>query len=95
MEKTVVSSLSLLALSSLFTLTSCQKETTADRNQFHTKTTSPIKTMFISTWNAIPWQNAPDALICQNKKCCHCTIKNGNLRYSLLIKTNTFKMRIH
>ena len=67
MEKTVVSSLSLLALSSLFTLTSCQKETTADRKQFHTKTSRPIKTMFISTWNAIPWQNAPDALICQPK----------------------------
>ena len=73
MGKTVVSSLSPLALSSLFTLTSCQKETTADRKQFHTKTTSPIKTMFISTWNAIPWQNALDALICLAifaQRCC-------------------------
>ena len=43
MGKKVVSSLSPLALSSLFTLTPCQKETTGDRKQFHTQKSRPIK----------------------------------------------------
>ena len=95
MGKTVVSSLSPLALSSLFTLTSCQKETTADRKQFHTQTSRPIKQCPYLRGTLYRGRMHLTLYYAQNKKCCHCTIKNGNLRYSLLIKTNTFKMRIH
>ncbi len=54
MKKTLVSLLSLLALSSLFTLTSCQKETTGNGTQFHaTMESRDGKTVLNST--ALNW----------------------------------------